>query len=311
MTRFVQHRHFRYRSGFSLIELILVLLILALLIGLLLPAIAAVRQTASVLKTMDHERQIIQGVHQLSTAQEDDIRKMPRDTMPVKSSYTEQSIFSQILPYTYGELKKPTPPATSEEIILSITPPVKCYTDPMDPSLARYDLSDVTRTPAVISYSANMLAFNGFFSIQRSVPDGSSSTIAFTTHYCVCENKVPTELDPATNGHLQWDRSYPPGNEDDIGSHRRATFADKQFRDVMPVKDAVFGQTVASRRGSTFQVRPLLEAADARLPQSFYARGLQVALFDGSVRTIRPTVNETVFWSLVTPNGGEVVELPD
>jgi len=36
---------------------------------------------------------------------------------------------------------------------------------------------------------------------------------------------------------------------------------------------------------------------------------LTVAMFDGSVRTLSPSVSESVFWALVTPAGGEVVNL--
>jgi hypothetical protein len=36
---------------------------------------------------------------------------------------------------------------------------------------------------------------------------------------------------------------------------------------------------------------------------------LPVALFDGSVRTIRPGVSPEVFWAAVTPAGGEVAPL--
>jgi hypothetical protein len=36
---------------------------------------------------------------------------------------------------------------------------------------------------------------------------------------------------------------------------------------------------------------------------------LPVALFDGSVRTMRPGVSPELFWATVTPAGGEVAPL--
>jgi hypothetical protein len=63
----------------------------------------------------------------------------------------------------------------------------------------------------------------------------------------------------------------------------------------------------ASVRGLTFQVRPRVEDANPKIPHTPFANGLPVALFDGSVRTLSPRIEEHVFWSLVTPNGGEVV----
>ncbi|HVK19710.1 MAG TPA: hypothetical protein VM533_22445 [Fimbriiglobus sp.] len=88
---------------------------------------------------------------------------------------------------------------------------------------------------------------------------------------------------------------------------RRATFADKGWHDVIPVKDPATGQTVASVRGQTFQVRPRLEDVDSKMPQTPFSAGLPVAFFDGSVRILSPSIDESIFWSLVTPNGGEVV----
>ena len=43
------------------------------------------------------------------------------------------------------------------------------------------------------------------------------------------------------------------------------------------------------------------------MPQTPFSAGLPVAFFDGSVRILSPSIDESIFWSLVTPNGGEVV----
>jgi prepilin-type processing-associated H-X9-DG protein len=67
------------------------------------------------------------------------------------------------------------------------------------------------------------------------------------------------------------------------------------------------GTTRASIPGMTFQVRPRPTDADAHILQTPHAGGLPVAFFDGSVRIISPGVAESVFWALVTPDGGEVV----
>ena len=75
----------------------------------------------------------------------------------------------------------------------------------------------------------------------------------------------------------------------------------------MPVTDSTTGETVASIRGSTFQLMPTVQQADSRVLQASHVGGLTVAFFDGSVRTISPRVSENVFWSLITPNGGEVI----
>jgi hypothetical protein len=92
-----------------------------------------------------------------------------------------------------------------------------------------------------------------------------------------------------------------------VGGGRRPSFADALWHDVVPVTDPVTKFTQASTQGLTFQLRPRVEAATSNVPSTPFAAGLPVAMFDGSVRTLSPRIAETVFWSLVTPAGGEVV----
>src|SRR5262249_43074939 len=97
-------------------------------------------------------------------------------------------------------------------------------------------------------------------------------------------------------------------NPNDSGS-RRATFADRGSYQVVPETIGSPPRTVASVRGMTFQVAPRVEDADARVPQTPHPGGLPAAFFDGSVRTIAPSVSEEVFWSAVTPAGGETATI--
>jgi hypothetical protein len=43
------------------------------------------------------------------------------------------------------------------------------------------------------------------------------------------------------------------------------------------------------------------------LPQTPHAGGMLVALGDGSVRSVAPSISQYTFWSAVTPAGGEVL----
>ncbi len=297
------------RPAASLIELLVVIGILAVMIALLLPAVSNVRETARVMTTTNHERQIILGVHQLSAAQDDRIRNLPKNSPLPKPVYYEESIFRLIVPYVYMELTLPPPGSSRAEILHYYSPQVKVFTDPMDPSLTdEFVMSNKSLSAGehrMASYAANIMVFDGFMSMTGSVPDGTSSTLAFTTHYFHCGGTRINEK----WGMVDWGSVSPVPKA--TVENRRATFADAGCRDVVPVRDPATGRTVASRRGATFEIRPPVIDADCRLPHALYSRGIQVALFDGSVRTIRPGIDESVFWSLVTPNWGEIAPLPD
>jgi len=77
------------------------------------------------------------------------------------------------------------------------------------------------------------------------------------------------------------------------------TFANPYHGDVLPGS--------AEAQSVTFQLRPKIEEADPRIPQSPYTHGLLAGLADGSVRMISPQISPQTFWAAVTPNGGEVL----
>ena len=43
------------------------------------------------------------------------------------------------------------------------------------------------------------------------------------------------------------------------------------------------------------------------LPQTPFRAGLPIALGDGSVRIVSPTVDPKIFWGAFTPNRGEIL----
>src|SRR5262249_26819273 len=108
-----------------------------------------------------------------------------------------------------------------------------------------------------------------------------------------------------------------------IGSHR-ATFADggKSFdsmgdsHDYFPVTTGspptsvgflgIYPNISLGRPGATFQVRPSpnkCNGAVANTPHS----AMPVAMMDGSVRFVAPSIAETVYWGLVTPDRREEI----
>jgi hypothetical protein len=41
--------------------------------------------------------------------------------------------------------------------------------------------------------------------------------------------------------------------------------------------------------------------------QTPFSSGLPVAMYDGSVRTVSPGIQESAFWAMITPAAGDIV----
>ena len=306
-------------AGLSLLELLLVVAIIAVLLALLLPAVQKVRETAARMKSLNNLRQMALGMHQVADVTGGYIGGVPK---PNPATRAENLAL-------FVDPNWPTPP---HDLIVRIldghafhppretTGPRPYLTSPGDPS----DLpgrkainskgEEVFVYGGPTSYAFNMAAFAGPPRFPTDPRDGTSNTIAFSERY------FATFDQSALAGVLHDDRLWPwswlqygninpafpthvPGVLDNHGD-RRPSFADAGWGDVVPV--TADGVTRPSVPGLTFQLRPKPLEADMRLPQIPFSAGLPVAMFDGSVRTVRPGVTPEVFWAAVTPAGGEV-----
>lgn len=299
----------RNRGGFSLIELLIALGILALLIGLTLSAVQRVRVAAYKTQSANNLRQIALGFQQFADQQDGVIKGLDPYNLPAARTSnggwttanipsTCHGIMMDILPWTYGNLPTPPPNPTPEQLReFAQSPVVRMYTSPADPTLHN-GLPNGLQFTSKCSYSHNAQVFHDTLKIPASLPDGMSNTISFTERYfrCGIQHYVEFQL---------WDDGGPPVGPPPFRNERRSTFADPAAFDVYPILD-FNGRTVASQPGRTFQVRPRFDEADGKLPQTPYEGGLLVSFFDGSVRTIRAGVSESSFWGMVTPAGGEV-----
>ena len=145
------------------------------------------------------------------------------------------------------------------------------------------------------SYAYNAMVFHGAPRLPMSIRDGTSNTIGIAEHYAKCAGKGWVVF--------IWSLRFSSGD----GGSRRASFADAYYGDVVPV---IFGnppRTIPSIPNLTFQAAPRLDESDARIPQSPHSGGMIVGMMDGSIRFISSGLSPEVFWSAVTPDGGEPI----
>ena len=298
----------RVRLGITLIEILMVVSVLAILIGLLLPAIQRVRESAARLTSINNLRQQMTAIHACASHQ--------NGQLPTVSLFGRGSAQCQYLAYTDYAFAVVAP--VNEMQLRGVLVPM--MRSPSDPSYVTHDIEHFA--PGVAprydrtSYSVNAMVFATPHPLAVTVPDGASNTIAVSEQYAMCardefsyvlSNTVPTE--------------YMTGTAQVLASTRRAAFADaervyvgkNQFAYMVPsVRPITSGRpsvSVSSIAGKTFQVRPAPFECDPALLQTSYTSGILTALLDGSVRTVHAHVDESSFWGFVTPSGGEVVQI--
>jgi prepilin-type N-terminal cleavage/methylation domain-containing protein len=301
----------KFRFGFTLIELLVVIAIIAILIGLLLPAVQKVREAAARMTSSNNLKQMTLASHSCADANGGVLPPVyienwvdPSQGHLYGGPYLKitGTAFYFLLPFIEQDnLYKQglTPPPASVYNNNVHTNFVKTYQAPLDPTS-----QDKTYGWGPGSYATNYQVFGrpnhpwgwawGCMGATKlaAIQDGTSNTIFFAEKRAGCVGGSN-----GSNGNL-WAHGW--WNPDWM-----ATFANSD------IFGGYSGNPLVAQPGQGAFVTPQIQPTDQNCqqfrPTGFTASGCQVAMGDGSVRSVSANVNVTTWTWALTPNGGEVL----
>jgi type II secretory pathway pseudopilin PulG len=268
------------RRGFTLFQLLLVLVLLAILFGLLLPLIQKAREYARFAQDDNNLKQICLATINCADTNGN---KLPPVAGPYPSADATAmgngngTLFFLILPYVEQDnvykssFDGKTYRADTNGVWGTV---VKTYVSSSDPGGGKELLHDGWL--AKCNYAANFQVFGdptknslaGQSRFPASITDGTSNTIFFAQRYQTCNG------DPCAWGY-------------DGGTAWTPAFA--------------------YLNTGKFQARPSGEGCDSSLAQGLHPEEIHVGLGDGSVRRVAATISPETWWSACTPAGGEIL----
>jgi type II secretory pathway pseudopilin PulG len=263
------------RRGFTLGQLLVLLAILALLLGFLLAAVSRVRQAAGRAASQNNLKQLT-----LATIDNAD-NNLDHYLAPGPSDFSIQddTVYGPCLFHILPEVDNaPLYKASLTKIgeknyhvsWALADRPFKTYSSPDDPT------ADPKTTRS--SYLANELVLIGGPKRHRfpaSISDGPAQTICYAEGYSQCSDTFVEDGKTVT---LKTERHW---------------WDNPSWR---PTPGPFM-----------FQVAPSPSSASSFVPQGFTPGGLNVSLFDGSVRSITHHVSTTTFYAACTPSANDVL----
>jgi prepilin-type N-terminal cleavage/methylation domain-containing protein len=291
------------RIGFTLIELLVVIAIIAILIGLLLPAVQKVREAAARSTCANNIKQLSLAAHNFAGTYNG---KLPTITHQVANG-SNGSVMVALMPYVEQESlykQYATPANMAAPSATGAGPTSFNATVIKQPFLCPSDYSAMEGKAKSgwggTSYSGNGFLFSklGWFTVSdpasnnytiANIPDGTSNTIGFS------ERMVDTEV--SNNRDMAYMKG-PSGSE----YYNFPCFG--IYQNTYPSYFATSNWWFSNQ---SFQFKPKVGSAVRWAVNSGHEAAIQVAMMDGSIRSVTPTTQVLTFWLAVVPNDGLVL----
>jgi prepilin-type N-terminal cleavage/methylation domain-containing protein len=290
----------RFRRAFTLVEMLVVIAIIAVLIGLLLPAVQKVRASAAQTQVANQLKQCALAVHDCDSQ----YGKLPpaEGLLPFGPQDYTFSLWVFLLPYVEQDalanqaVNDPNNNTGWAQTILQV------YWSKLDPSqtngigVGGYPAGNIAGNFQIFGDPINNAMLGQLTLDVISNQDGLSNTIMLATKYGVCGPVNPYVDAPLGSS---WTLvNFPPNSV--LTAAALFAYATPGGSDYIPDAKGV---------GVTFQSQPTPNetVCDPNYAQSFLKNGIQVALCDGSVRTVTPTVSGTTWRNALLYNDGNVL----
>lgn len=293
------------RRGFSLVELLVVISILAILMGLLLPACQKVRAAAASMSCKNNLKQINLACHNYETAH----GHLPPAQILLPDSMRGLNLHVSILPYI--EQQAAFGVANSDCVnypITNIAPPhqglktlIKMYQCP----------SDNRQSWLHRNIKGDVVALTGYLGVS-----GVGSYPQVNGVYCLGKMVRVTDITDGSSNTIAWGERPPPP-EFDAGWWYSLGYVSVAGHGVLPVRaerGVVSGFTPGYENCSPgpydFVAGDIKNQCDVYHFWSTHSGGAHFGVADGSVRFLNYSAN-SVLAGLATRSGGEVVSLPE
>jgi prepilin-type N-terminal cleavage/methylation domain-containing protein len=320
------NRHCSRRGGFTLLELLVVIAIIGVLIGMLLPAVQKARESAARTQSSNNLMQIVLATHNYC----DTNKYFPNfdDSGTVTSPGTTGAVSGAwpffLLPFmegnnvvqsTYGPMEYTFDVTDTYNGVMSgtnwsFTLPYSGYQARRASSgvaffLSPLDYSYVAGAPDVLPTPASYLANSQVGGNFNNITDGSSNTMFYAEGLSNCQQTLTYPYGYTQGFNVQRIWNYDPYNIIQIGTY------DNRSGNIVNTTTAImlpwFWTHSTNATGTTvpFQQMPLKTACDYTAAQGLSSGGLLVAMGDGSIRGISPSISLTTFGAAGTPDSGD------